>query len=182
MAADQHLKGKGLLDFERPRLDSPLYKENTSPHGFGMDPSDGLPKPFVTATFQDTEAADLTPERFVCMAGPCSKSFSFLKWITKDGPRRAACSHYKRQLLPSADKERVVLLRYCAAIRDENGEMRDLGNQEVLACEFRDPPDVESLLRLDAFDEELARRQEARRQEDTPFDPLAALKEQEENV
>lgn len=171
MAADPHKK---LLDFERPRLDTPLYKENTSPHGFGMDPSDGLPKPFVTATFQDTEAADLTPERFVCMAGPkCGGWFK--------PKRREACSHYKRQLLPSADKERVVMLRYCAAIRDENGEMRDLGNQEVLACEFRDPPDVASLLRLDAFDEELARRQEERRQGDELFDPLAALKEQEEN-
>lgn len=153
----------GDLDWERPRLDDPLYQENPQPHGFGMDPNDGLPAPQVTTTFQDTEAADLTPERFVCMA--------------TEG--RKQCSHYRRQLLPSAsDKNLRVCLRYCAAIRNETGEMTDLGNTEVLACEFRDPPDPESNKRLEEFDAELARRQDERRKEAEVFDPLAALGEQ----
>jgi hypothetical protein len=70
----------GDLDWERPRLDDPLYQDNPQPHGFGMDPTDGLPAPQVTSSFQDAEAADLTPDRFVCMAA--------------EG--RSQCKHYKR--------------------------------------------------------------------------------------
>jgi hypothetical protein len=152
----------GDIDWERPRLDDPLYKENPQPHGFGMDPIDGLPAPQVMSTFSDAEAADLTPDRFVCMAGA----------------GRRQCSYYRRQLLPSAmDKNILVCIRYCSAIHTENGEMMDLGNTEVLACEFRDPPDSESLKRLEVFDAELLRRQEERRNEEAVFDPLKALGE-----
>lgn len=153
-----------LLDFERRRLDAPLYKENPDPHGFGMNPNDGLPGPAVSTTIAETTAADLTSERFVCMAG--------------EG--RDPCKHYKRQLLPSNDKEHTICLRYCTAIRDENEQFTDLGNQEILACDFRDPPDILSTKRIDVFDDEIVRRQVQRREEEKPFDPLAELENQED--
>ena len=151
-----------LLDFERPRLDDPLYKINPHPHGFGMNPSDGLPGPVVSSTFEDSVAADLSPDRFVCMG--------------KVG--RPKCQHYRRQLLPSSTKEHVVCVRFCATIRDEQGEMTDLRDQEVLACEFRDPPDPESAALFDSYDAEIIRRQEERKKEEKPFDPVKALEEQ----
>jgi len=155
------------IDFERPRLDDSLYKENPQPHGFGMNPSDGLPAPSVTNTFEDTEAADLTPERFVCMADPATG--------------REQCAHYKRQLLPSSmSKDVRVCLRYCTALRNEQGEMVDLGNTEVLACEFRQPYDVSSSRLLDQFDDEVMRRQEERRGTAEVFDPVKALGEQDD--
>ena len=148
-----------ILDFERPRLDDPLYKENPSPHGFGMNANDGLPSPAIAGTFADAEAADLTPERFVCMA-------------STDRPQ---CAFYRRQLLPSADKANKVCIRYCTAVRGETGEFVDLGNSEVLACEFRSPRDPSSEQLLAEFDEEIFRRQEARRKENEAFDPLKEL-------
>lgn len=156
----------GDIDYERPRLDDPLYQDNPQPHGFGMDPSDGLPAPSFNGTFEDTEAADLTPDRFVCMAD--------------EATGRKQCVHYKRQLLPSSmSKDVLVCLRYCTALRNEQGELVDLGNTEVLACEFREPYDVRSTELLKQFDDELMRRQ-AERREDTAevFDPVKALGEQ----
>ncbi len=157
------------IDFERPRLDDPLYKENPSPHGYHLSPSDNLPSPKVEDLITHTEAADLTPERFICMAD------------NSTSPGRAPCSYYKRQLLPSQDKERVVMLRFCTAVRDEAGEFVDLGNSEILACEFREPRCVISHRRLEEFDQNLIKAQNLRRKESEPFDPLKALKESDES-
>lgn len=161
-------KARSLLDFERPKLDASLYQENTSPHGFGMNPTDGLPTPVSSATFQDTEAPDLLPDRFVCMEARDASG----------NVVRKSCENYKRQLLPSSDKQRVICLRYCTALREEGGELYDLGNQELLACELRSPRDPLSEEKLHAFDTETMRRQEERRKEQEPFDPLKALEEQ----
>lgn len=164
---------KRLIDFERPRLDDPLYQENNKPHGFAMDPNDGLPKPAVVSTITDTEAADLTPERFVCMGTP-GLSLPLIGQVTG----RKQCKHYRRQLLPSEDKQNTICIRYCAAVRSEEGEMMDVGNTEVLACEFREPRDPSSEKQLAAFDAEIMERQRQRDEEDKPFDIDAALEDQ----
>jgi len=159
-----------LVDFERPRLDDPLYIENPSPHGFHMNQTDGLPEVKLSVGFADTEAADLTPERFVCMKQDRMKEKGYLL---------PACENYRRQILPSTDKAHNICLRYCTAIKSESGEMTDLGNTEVLACEFREPRDPHSEELFEKFDEEIQRRQAQRREEEKPFDPLEALKGQE---
>lgn len=153
-----------LIDFERPRLDDKLYQENNKPHGFIMD-QDGLPKPAIQVTFADTEAADLTPERFVCMADPTTG--------------RVACSYYKRQLLPSEDKQHTVCIRHCSILKSESGETMDLGNTEILACDFRFPRDLISEKKLDDFDAELTRRQQERRAESKPFNVDEMLEQEE---
>lgn len=166
---DQIVRPK-LLDYERPRLDDPLHKENPAPHGFGTNPNDGLPGPVSNVTFEDTEAPELTPERFVCMGGffPSHVGETF----------RPPCEHYRRQLLPAHGKTHLVCIRYCTAVRGETGEYVDLGNSEILACEFRSPPDPASASKLDAFDAAVMRRQEERKAEEVPFNPLKALEEE----
>jgi hypothetical protein len=163
----EKLSKSRLLDFERPRLDDVLYHENNKPHGFTMDQNDGMPKPAVTSLITDTEAADLSPDRFVCMGRPGSL-FPLRR-------ARPSCEHYKRQLLPSEDKEHTICIRYCTAIKGESGEFMDLGNTEVLACSFRTPADPRSESRLEEFDLKLIERQKQRREEDAVFDVDAAL-------
>lgn len=175
MDDEKKIQKKSLIDFERPRLDAPLYVENPSPHGFGMDPNDGLPRPAIMSSFEDTEAADLTPERFVCMAKEGVTRLTIFGRKTKGG--REQCKHYRRQLLPSSDKERKVGMRYCTAVVSA-GEMTDLANTEVLACEFRDPRDPESEKQLEDFDNVIMERQRQRDEDEKPFDPEAALEEQ----
>lgn len=159
-----------ILDFERPRLDDVLYQENNKPHGFMMDPTDGLPKPAVASTITDTEAADLTPERFICMGTP-GLHLPIIGQITG----RKQCDHYRRQLLPSEDKQNTICIRYCAAVRSEEGEMMDVGNTEVLACEFREPRDRASERKLTEFDAVIMQRQRERDEEDKLFDVDDAL-------
>lgn len=166
------IKQKTLIDFERPRLDDPLYIENRHPHGFSMDPNDGMPKPSINTRMTDTEAADLTPERFVCM-GTKGLTLPLFGQVTGRKP----CVHYRRQLLPSQDKQNTVCIRLCAANFTEDGEMASLGDTEVLACELREPRDPKSEARLDAFDAEIMERQKQRKEEDKPFDVDAALGE-----
>jgi hypothetical protein len=168
----EKIKPTNLIDFERPRLDDPLYFENEHPHGFSMDPNDGMPKPAINSTMTDTEAADLTPERFVCM-GTKGLKLPLLGQVTG----RKACVHYRRQLLPSQDKQNTVCIRLCAANLTEDGEMANLGDTEVLACELREPRDPASEARLDAFDEVIFERQRQRKSEDKPFDVDAALED-----
>lgn len=163
---------KTLLDFERPRLDDSLYVENTSAHSFMRNPSDGLPMPEIQQTMTDTEAADLTPERFVCMG-----TVGFMLPFFGQVGGRKPCVHYRRQLLPSQDKQNTVCIRYCTAIKDDTGEMADIGNTEVLACELRHPRDPVSERALDAFDHVIMQRQKDRKSEDKPFNVDDALKE-----
>lgn len=163
-----------MIDFERPRLDDKLYLENKHPHGFDMDLDDGLPKPSVQVTMEDTEAADLTPSRFVCMGTP-----GIVLPILGQVTGRAPCKHYRRQLLPSANKENVVCIRHCTATRGETGEYSDLGNTEVLACEFREPRDPVSERQLAAFDLVIMQRQKERKTEEAVFDVDVALGEKE---
>lgn len=164
---------RSLLDFERPRLDAPLYIENPSPIGYMMDPNDGLAKPAIAGLMTDSEASDLTPERFVCMGTP-GITLPIFGQVTG----RKQCTHYRRQLLPSQDKQNTVCIRYCTAIRSEDGEMYDIGNTEVLSCELREPRDKVSEVKLTEFDNEIMKRQRDREAEDKPFDVEAALKEE----
>lgn len=170
MDNDAQPKPGSLLDFERPRLDDPLYIDNKEPHGFMTDPNDGMPKPAVNTTITDSEAADLLPERFVCMGTPGLK-LPILGQITGRKP----CVHYRRQLLPSQDKQHQVCVRLCAKVLNDEGEMTSLNDSEVLACELREPRDPKSEQQLDDFDRVIMERQKQRREDEKEFDVDAAL-------
>jgi len=69
-------------------------------------------------------------------------------------PLRPQCGHYFRQLIPVDDnRDYTKCNRYCAAIKDEHGEMFTLGDQEVLACEFRTPRWYAADKKIDEFDQ-----------------------------
>jgi hypothetical protein len=151
-------KKSEAVDFERPRLDDSFHLENENPIGYGVG-EDGLPKPKVLVTFKDTVSPKLTQERLVCM----------------EAPGRKQCRHYRRMLVPaSSDVDRTVCVRLCTADRDSDGQYKSLNDQEVLACELRDPQDLFTKSLIDKFDAELMQRQ-AEQKEEEDFDPIAAL-------
>jgi hypothetical protein len=164
---------------EAPRIDNVFYPENNNLSGFGIDPSDGLPRPTVMTTPEQSSAPQHHPSTFVCMA---DKS-KFVRHQTKgigletieyppedieqviDGtyvtkssklrvyPVREQCSKYVRILVPwEDDKERRKCLRLCTAQMSPEGEYYSLNDQEVLACELRTPRDPKSEALLDEFD------------------------------
>lgn len=54
--------------FERPRQTDQLYESfPNSPQAYGMDPTDGMPKPVAPASVADAVAPPLHPDHFVCM-------------------------------------------------------------------------------------------------------------------
>jgi hypothetical protein len=53
---------------EAPRLDDVFYLDNPNIEGFGVDPSDGLPRPIVMTTPEQSAAPQYHPSTFVCMA------------------------------------------------------------------------------------------------------------------
>lgn len=56
-------------EVEGPRMTDALYEPfKNEPTPIGVDPSDGLPRPIVSQVWQDAQAPELDPERFVCMA------------------------------------------------------------------------------------------------------------------
>jgi hypothetical protein len=112
------------------------------------------------STFETSQAPSLSPARFVCMKGP----------------GRPQCKHYVRQLVPfEGNSDHNDMERYCTKLRDESGELVSLKNQEVLACELRDPPDPASQALLDEHDAEILRR--AAERETQVFDFESALEE-----
>lgn len=66
-------------------------------------------------------------------------------------PERHQCSHLLRQMTPwPGDPEHFEIRYYCAARRDTSGAMVGLTDGAVWACDMRDPPEYESLVRLNA--------------------------------
>lgn len=57
-----------LTDVERPRLGDEIHKHPMSDQVLGTDPKDGLPRPAVSVSLEDTKAPKLEVETFVCMA------------------------------------------------------------------------------------------------------------------
>lgn len=89
-------------------------------------------------------------------------------------PKRQQCAHYMRQLVPWQDNpEHKTCQRYCAALKNEQGELLSLANQQILACELRDPFDAESEALIDEFDRVIMLKGQ---QEESEFDVDAALK------
>lgn len=231
----------GLESVERDGLDYAQYEESARPpDAIGIDPEDGLPRPFPAAAIEDNFAPSLTIERFVCMAdtrefvmrdewgevlqrflpsdverapngqyrvrgglidpatvarrsrGASSESVdkraSRIKrasqYINEHSealfvvdPVRHQCKHYVRQLVPFAgDESHSTCYRYCTALKNESGEFLSVGNQEVLACELRDPRDPTTEQELDDFDRRLIQLGTKPRQEDEEFDIEAALR------
>ena len=68
-------------------------------------------------------------------------------------PLRPQCRHYARQLIPFPDdREHTMAIRLCTARRTDEGEFLDVGNQQVLACELREPVFGNEVARIDAFE------------------------------
>lgn len=93
-------------------------------------------------------------------------------------PLRPQCSHYARQLVPfPEERERSLAIRLCTARRTDEGEFLDLGNQQILACELREPVFGNEAEQIDAFDERTIAAQEAAKAAEVAddFDLDAAL-------
>ncbi len=69
-------------------------------------------------------------------------------------PLRPQCQHYKRVMMAfEHDPEIKHVARVCTAQRGESGEDVSLNDEEVFACEHREPRDFVSEERLRRFDE-----------------------------
>lgn len=91
-------------------------------------------------------------------------------------PLRPQCEHYMRQLIPwPDDTERNRCQRLCAALKNEQGELLSLADQEILACELRRPRDYEADKKLDEFDELVMYTGERALEEQSEFSIDAAL-------
>lgn len=78
-------------------------------------------------------------------------------WFTVE-PVRPQCRHYVRQLRPWPDiPELNQCIRYCAALRDEHGEMISMNDQTLSACELRDPPAPDRVKLIDEHDEKVVK-------------------------
>lgn len=86
-------------------------------------------------------------------------------------PIRPRCKHYWRQLFPFQNqKEHNKCQRYCAALKNDQGELLSLSDQEVLACEIREPRHPESEAMIDEFDAVVIARGMEEREEEFDID------------
>lgn len=66
-------------------------------------------------------------------------------------PRRERCIHYKRQILlqdgasDPDEKYTKTVYRNCMARRSVGGAFMSVSNEAILACDYRDPPDPDSI-------------------------------------
>lgn len=91
-------------------------------------------------------------------------------------PIRPQCQHYVRQLVPWPDNPDVKRCqRYCAALKNEQGELLSLADQEILACEIR-VPRTEDDEQIDDFDQLIISR--GAQAEDDEFDIDEALRKE----
>lgn len=96
-------------------------------------------------------------------------------------PIRPQCKHYVRQLVPWPDNPDVKRCqRYCSALKNEQGELLSLADQEILACEIRDPR-TEDDEQIDAFDQLIIARG-AEAEGETEFDIDAELQKESGNL
>jgi hypothetical protein len=96
---------------------------------------DGLPMAVDPGALSGLEMP-LHPETLVCMKG--------------EG--RPACKHYLRQMLALGNNpEHQQVYRLCMVRQGSTGAFIDVSGG-VWACDMRDPPDMKSQKKLDAFD------------------------------
>jgi hypothetical protein len=53
---------------DAPRADSELYQHREQPPAYGVDPQDGLPRPFAESSYEETYVPPLEPRTLICMA------------------------------------------------------------------------------------------------------------------
>ena len=121
---------------------------------------------FVNANSLDGEQANRCGLRRTLREGE--------NWKISVEPLRPQCEHYRRQLLPFG-KGHKSCHRYCTAMKNEAGELIDLANSEVFACEMREPRDPASEQQLDDFDDGIVARGSEAAQTDEEFDVDTAL-------
>jgi hypothetical protein len=69
-------------------------------------------------------------------------------------PKRPQCKHYARQMTDLQDNSDVTMVeRLCTVRRDASGTQFGLRDQQLFACELREPRDPESNVLLDLFDD-----------------------------
>lgn len=88
-------------------------------------------------------------------------------------PLRPPCEHYKR-VMTAFENDKVIrhVERVCTAQRGEHGEYVSLADQQVFACDHREPRDFVSEERLRSFDDK--RVAEGKRSEED-WDPEQAV-------
>jgi len=139
-------------------LDDYHHSENGAQ--YGMDPTDGLPRPAVPVTFEDTKAPALTPENLVCLGTST----------------RPVCAHYKRQMVDVAGTDHKLVLRFCVARTDEDGGYMSLRDSAIYACDLRSPPDPVSGNKLDEADAKIMADAAEAAAAEAPFDLETALR------
>lgn len=86
-------------------------------------------------------------------------------------PIRPKCRHLARQLCDiQGNEDEVMMERCCTARRDSGGEFLSLMNQQVIACDMRDPYDEASVRYLDQFDDRKIRLGAERRAQGAGYD------------
>lgn len=182
------------VGFDRHRADDVIYQQyDPSPVGLATNPVDGLPSPAIDN--RHPFAPPLALDTCVCLADESefvrrdSWGVVFNRFPTDEvelmpngtwrnkrdhlnvAPVRPQCRHMVRQLTDfQGDAQGVLLERCCTARRDSGGEFLSLRDVQMIACELRDPRDVESEDRLRRFDARKIREGAERRARGEGYD------------
>lgn len=99
-------------------------------------------------------------------------------------PIRPKCEHYMRQLIPWPDNPDMNRCqRLCGALKNDQGELYNVGDTTILACELRNPRHAETESLIDHFDQRVVSAgAEAKKDELDEFDIDAALSAEGEDL
>jgi hypothetical protein len=201
-APPEEPKGVGI---DSHRSDEAIYEPfNPGPLGLGMA-EDGLPT--IEPSAAETHAPPLHPKTMVCIADKSSfvirdewgeivrsyppervqrsadgryyvKVWWFFRRVVE--PVRPQCKFLRRQMTDFQDASNNQLVeRLCTARRDSESFFLSLRDQQVHACELREPRHAESEVRLDRFDEAKMKLGRERYEEGGEFDVDRALERTE---
>lgn len=107
---------------------------------------------YVTATYSPDEV-QRSPDGSWFVVREVGFAFWKRRYRLPVEPVRPQCAHYARQLVPFPEApEHTLAVRLCTARRTDEGEFLDLGNQQILACELRDPSVGNESLAIDSHD------------------------------
>jgi hypothetical protein len=123
----------------------------------------------------DAMEGKLAPELLeMCKAEALEDARSLMRFPVE--PIRPQCKHLRRQMTDFQDASNNQLVeRLCTARRDSESFFLSLRDQQVHACELREPRHAESEVRLDRFDEAKMKLGAERYAEGGEFDVDAAL-------
>lgn len=127
----------------------------------------------------DAMEKTLAPELLeACIAEAAKDPRSLMRFVVE--PVRPQCKYLRRQMTDFQDASNNQLVeRLCTARRDSESFFLSLRDQQVHACELREPRHGESEQRLDRFDDAKIKLGAERYEEGGEFDVDAALERTE---